>query len=220
MTPYYEHNGITIYHADCRDVLPALSGVDLVLTDPPYGKDTDTNYQRFSGGQRTNAALRQGRVWEAVHDDQKEFDPSHLLGFRRVILWGANNFAHRLPAGAWYIWVKKHPTLLGQFMSDAEVAWTNSGHGVFIFPHEWDGFNRATERGEFYHPTQKPIALMRWCIERTSLPIGSLVVDAYMGSGPTLLAAKQSGMKSIGIDIIEANCEIAARRLSQEVLAL
>lgn len=217
-SPYYQDEAVTIYHADCRDVLPTLGEVDLVLTDPPYGIANNTDYQRFTGGQRKNAALPQGRVWPAVHGDDTCFDPAPFLGYRRVILWGANCYADRLTPGAWFIWVKKHPTLLGKFMSDAEVAWANFGTGIFVFPHEWDGFNRASERGEHLHPTQKPVALMRWCIERAN-PTGD-ILDPYMGSGTTLRAAKDLGRKAIGIEIEEKYCEMAAKRMSQAVLAL
>ena len=86
-----------------------------------------------------------------------------------------------------------------------------------MFRHRWMGLVRETERGRHDHPTQKPVALMRWCIEKWSKP-GGLVTDPYMGSGPTLQAAKETHRRAIGIEIEERYCEIAAQRLSQEVL--
>lgn len=213
MTPYYQEDGITIYHGDCREVLPTLEKVDLVLTDPPYGTDNDCDYTRFSGGQRKNATLPQGRIWDAVHDDNQAFDPSFLLGFPNVVIWGANNFSDKLPPGALLVWDKKQAGLEGQFMSDAEVAWKKGGCGVFLFRHVWDGFNRASERGRHWHPTQKPVALLRWCL--SLFPKAQMVLDPFMGSGTTLRAAKDLGLSAIGIEIEEKYCAIAVERLRQ-----
>jgi site-specific DNA-methyltransferase (adenine-specific) len=216
LKPYYQDEYATIYHGDCREILPQLAPVDLVLTDPPYGTNNNCDYTRFSGGQRKNATLRQGRVWDSVSGDNEPFDPGFLLNFPNVVIWGANNFSDRLPAGAWLVWDKKHPGLEGKFMSDCEVAWKKGGCGVFLFRHVWDGFNRASEKGKHFHPTQKPVALFRWCL--SLFPKANTVLDPFMGSGTTLRAAKDLGLKSIGIEIEEQYCEIAAKRLLQEVL--
>jgi len=213
MRPYYEENGIVIYNADCRELLPLLSA-DLVLSDPPYGISNNCDYTRFSGGRR-KPTLKQGRVWQSVIGDDAPFDPTRLLGFPNVILWGANNFSNLLPGGSWLIWDKKQDGLEGKFMSDAEVAWKSSGHGVFLFRHRWNGFNRASARALHYHPTQKPVELMRWCL--SLFPKCKAVLDPYMGSGTTLRAAKDLGRKAIGIEISEQYCEIAAKRLAQSV---
>ena len=85
-------------------------------------------------------------------------------------------------------------------MSEAELAWTNLGKGVRIFRHRWFGLIRDSERGEHFHPTQKPVAMMRWIIEKWTR-IGDLVLDPYCGSGPTLLACAESGRGGIGIEI-------------------
>lgn len=213
MKPYYEENGIQIFHGDCREIVPSLASVDLVLTDPPYGTNNNCDYTRFSGGQRKNATLPQGRTWESVHADQQAFDPAPLLEYPNVIVWGANNFSDKLPAGAWLVWDKKQPGLEGKFMSDCEVAWKKGGCGVFLFRHVWDGFNRATERGSHMHPTQKPVALMKWCL--SFYPKARLVLDPFMGSGTTLRAAKDLGLRAIGIEINEAYCQVAVERLRQ-----
>lgn len=221
--PYYEHNGIAIVHADCREVLPllALESVDLVLTDPPYGDNHDTDYStQFSGGKlRKDGSEKPRYRYEPVEGDTEKFDPAPLLKVApRVILFGANRFSNRLPVGSLFVWDKRTPLGSKGVMSDAEVAWYNQGRGVYIFSHMWDGFNRASERHTNYHPTQKPVALMRWCILRARLPAGSLIIDPYMGSGPVLEAAKQLGYRAIGIDTVETYCFVAARRLQQEVL--
>jgi site-specific DNA-methyltransferase (adenine-specific) len=100
--------------------------------------------------------------------------------------------------------------------SDCELAWTSvSGGGVWKKDILWSGFRRALEVREHYHPTQKPIALMKWCLDIFSVGV---VLDPFMGSGTTLRAAKDLGRKAIGIEIEERYCEIAAKRLRQRVL--
>ena len=109
---------------------------------------------------------------------------------------------------------RKVDSAFGTFLSDAEVAWEKGGHGVYCYR---DTAYRAEKAGQASaHPTQKPVGLMRWCVARTE----GLVLDPYMGSGSTLVAAKSLGRKAIGIEIEERYCEIAATRCSQEVLGL
>jgi hypothetical protein len=132
-------------------------------------------------------------------------------------LWGVNHFAERVPRGTWLVWLKKPAARYGTFLSDAEVAWMKGGHGIYAREFQWEGLNRAEERGDHWHPTQKPVAIMRWCIEvgaDSTLPI----VDPFCGSGPTLQAAKSLQRSAIGIEIEERYCEIAAKRCRQEVL--
>jgi site-specific DNA-methyltransferase (adenine-specific) len=214
--PYYEHGGITIYHGDCREVLPDVwFGVDLLLTDPPYGINAVQRGRTFgtSNACETNEYI-------PVYDDDKPFNPSHLLTFPKVILWGGNHYAALLPSEpCWLTWDKRDGTKSNP-LADCELAWTNLGGPARLFSHRWMGMIRESERDKRMHPTQKPVALMRWCIAQTALRSQSLILDAYMGSGPTLVAAKESGHRAIGIEIEERYCEIAAKRLSQEVLPL
>lgn len=220
--PYYEHGGITIIHGDCRDVLPTLRGVDIVLADPPYGDDHDTDYTRFTGGKlRRDGSDKPRYHHAAVAGDDNAFNPHSLLciGIQQM-LFGANRYSDALPCGSWLIWDKRTPTGSKGVMSDAEVAWWSRGRGVYIYQHFWDGFNRESERGSRLHPTQKPVALMRWCLLRAKLKPGALVVDPYMGSGPVVQACKELGYRCIAIELVEEYCEIAARRLSQEVMEL
>ena len=206
--PYYERDGITIYHGDCREVLPTLGPVDLVLTDPPYG----IAHVALHG---SNGSKMWGK--ERVHGDGEAFDPAHLLHFPRLILWGANCYAPRLPESAgWIVW-NKSPLgpRKGFVYSHSELAWTNLMGHVENVDLLWEGADRQGEN--FLHPTQKPVGLMRQLIERFGGADG-VTLDPYMGSGTTLRAAKDLGHKAIGIEIEERYCEIAAKRLSQEVL--
>ena len=213
--PYYDRDGIRIFHARCEDVLPHVdpASVGLLLTDPPYGIDHDTDYRRFTKGAVA------GNAHQRIDSDAEPFDPAPLLRFPRAILFGANCFSDKLPTGSWIVWDKRSPGGGKNVMSDAEVAWFSHGHGVYIHSHAWDGFNRASERGAAYHPTQKPVALMRWIIERWTEP-GDLVLDPYMGSGPIAQACYELGRRYIGCEVVEDYCATAVKRLSQQVLPL
>jgi site-specific DNA-methyltransferase (adenine-specific) len=212
VTPYYSDDLVTIYHGDCREVLAELGtlAVDLVLTDPPYG----INFVSYKG--------------KRVHGDDEPFDPSWMVrDYQRLVIFGANYFAHLLPPGGWLIWSKRQDNRdLGQWAiaksSTAEVAWTNVHRRVEVYNYFWGGgpFLRSPEeRGNTSHPTLKPVSLMRWILGLASKQ-GDLILDPYMGSGPVARAAMDTGRRYIGIEIEERYCEIAANRCSQEVLGL
>jgi DNA modification methylase len=226
--PYYEHAGITIYHGDCLEVLPAIGHTigAFVLADPPYGTGLSFDYnQRFSPANEKwwkNSDRSQAIRHAPLIGDNQPFDPSHLLGHPRLVLFGANHYASRLPdSGGWIVWDKRggeRDVSAAEWpMSEAELAWTNLSNGVRMFRHTWFGLIRDSEPKEHYHPTQKPVALMRWILEKWNRD-RLLVLDPYCGSGPVLVAAKSLGMQAIGIEISEEYCARAARRLGQEVL--
>lgn len=198
MKPYYEHQGITIYHGDCRDVLPSLSKVDLVLTDPPYGLG-----ERMKGGSwGMQQKYEDMRRWDKRPSDDLILQITRSATFS--IVWGGNYFM--LPSSrCWLVWDKQNavPTC-----ADAELAWTNFDKPVKRFSHPVGSHSSG-------HPTEKPEKLIRWCILQS--PKTGLILDTFMGSGTTLRAAKDLGLKAIGIEIEEKYCEIAAKRLSQEV---
>lgn len=220
MTPYYQDAAVTIYHADCREILPTLDPNDiaLLLTDPPYGFNVRTTYASNGRGRLgSDPHAWRARDHAPVVGDHEPFDPTHLLRFKRCVLFGANHYSSRLPdSPSWLVWNRESGS---DDAADAELAWTNLGGTVRMFSHLWTGYRRASEIGVHVHPTQKPVALMRWIIERSTVP-GDLVLDPYMGSGPIERAAKDLGRKAIGIEIEERYCEIAARRMAQEVLAV
>ena len=226
MKPYYERDGIVIYHADCREVLPTLEtgSIDLVLTDPPYGKSERTERGKAGRG-RSPYAWSGANDFPPVHGDDEPFNPAHLLRFPRLILFGANYYAaHLPPSNSWLVWDKcaglvSKRTLGFNDNGDAELAWTNLGGPVRVLPHRWMGLIRDSEKEPHLHPTQKPVALMTALIRHYGTD-GGVILDPYMGSGPVLRAAKDLGRKAIGIEIEERYCEVAAKRLSQEVLAL
>ncbi len=215
--PYYEHAGITIYHGRSEDILPTLPKFDLLLTDPPYGIGMD--------GHRGDARDDGSKIRSAYPFKQwdKERPSERLLGLcmnaaRWHIIWGGNYFPSSLSASkSWLVWAKGQNGQLSQ--SDGELAYTNLDCALRIFTlhrtHLWQ------EKPQ--HPTQKPTALMKWCIEmagRIEEASGALrvssMVDPFAGSGSSLVAAKAFGIEAVGIDREESYCEIAAKRLSQE----
>lgn len=204
-----EHVGrATLYLGDCREMLDRfpLPGVALV-SDPPYG----IAHVKGAGGKGKHNV----RNIAPIFGDDEPFDPSPFLGFEHVILWGANHFAARLPHGRWMAWDKLAG--MGEFdsFSDVEFAWRNGRGKDRIFSHLWKGICQASEKDSRRdHPTQKPVALMRWCIEQ--LPKGyDTILDPFMGSGTTGVAAVQMGRTFIGIEREERYFEIACRRIEE-----
>lgn len=198
MKPYYDDGQITIYHADCREVLPHLESVDLVLTDPPYGIGLAANpfRQKF---ERSS--------WDDMPVDSDLLQACVNAG-THAIVWGGNYFG--LPAHQKFlIWDKGQPESFSSAM--CEQAWTN-------IPGPAKMFRRHVVSYEKFHPTQKPVELMRWCIGIAGE--AQTILDPFMGSGTTLRAAKDLGRRAIGIELEERYCEIAVRRLSQQVLPL
>ena len=217
MEPVYDVGGITIFHADCADVLPTIDPgtVDLLLTDPPYGIAWDTDYSGRGMGNLTSSS-----TWPTIDGDASPFDPTALLPFGRCVLFGANNYADQLPTSAgWIVW-DKDLGLNTSDLSDAELAWTNTTGGVRVFRHLWKGRLKDSERNaKRVHPTQKPVALMRWILEKWTEP-GDLILDPYMGSGPVARACADLGRRYIGIEIVDEYVDAAINRLGQMALSL
>jgi len=211
--PYYQDEWVTIYHGDCREILPQLPKVDLVLTDPPYGINLQTDYKSRKRGLSQIDYL-------PVYGDDKPFDPSHLLALDiDIVIFGAIYFADKLPvSNGWLIWDKRD-LFPPNDQADCELAWTNCVKGARLFRHRWSGYNRDSEREEHYHPTQKPVSLMRWCILQVDRWAGDkeMICDPYMGGGSVIRAAKDLNRKCIGVEIEEKYCEIAANRCRQMV---
>ena len=211
MKPYYQDDAVTIYNGDCRPMLSGLGKVGLVLSDPPYGSGLSVDYaERFKNSRPGNWWRNTDRTKQARHvaivGDDSPFDPSWLIAIpaEHRILWGANWYSDRLPdSGGWFVWDKRNGkrdvTESDWPMGEGELAWTDTGKAVRIFRHTWFGLIRDSEQGQHHHPTQKPVALMQWCIEMSKT--SGVILDPYMGSGTTLRAAKDLGRKAIGIEI-------------------
>ena len=225
--PYYDEDGVTIYHADARDVLPLINpdSVNLVLTDPPYGTNTRTDYHGSGRGKPSSRSTHVGRSriasansFPPVAGDNQPFDPRHLLRYSRLVLWGANHYADKLPASSsWLVWDRVSGD---SATADAELAWTNLGGTIRSYRYLWNGACRHGEKETHgWHPTQKPVSLMRWIIDRHTKP-GDLVLDPYMGSGPIARACLDLGRRYVGVELVEDYCRIAVTRLGQGVLDL
>lgn len=224
--PYYtEGKGdrrIVIYHGDCRKIVPELPAnrIGLVLTDPPWGNRTQCDSRRFSCSWWADSKRARVVSWPPIRGDTEPFDPQPLLKLRcPMILWGANHYADKLPvSGGWLVWDKRKGAegmaAKGWPLGEAELAWTNVIGATRVFRNLWSGLLRSSECGEFYHPTQKPVALMAWCLGFAA----GVACDPYMGSGSTLVAAKGENRGAVGIEIEESYCQTAATRLAQGVL--
>ena len=206
MKPYYDDGQITIYHGDCREILPTLEPVDLVLTDPPYGVHVD--YGAFQDTPENLKSLI-SETWP-------------LIRASGAVVLATTGVKH----------LSYYPT------PDWILCWyspSNPGCGPWGFctwqpiiaygqdPHrrtQPDGFWHVAQPYKNGHPCPKPLAVIRWLVARGTVASDTTILDPFMGSGTTLRAAKDLGRKAIGIEIEEKYCEIAVKRLAQEVLPL
>jgi hypothetical protein len=199
VTPYYSEDGITIYHADCRDVLPSVFA-ETVITDPPYG-----------------VGFR-GEHWDK---DVPEIAIALPSLFERVAIVMAPVAMFQFPPPRWVAcWARpasSSRSLLGGFNHWSPVLLYGDCKMRVDFK-SWHAIQHAYPTG-FGHPSPKPECLMSWLVDELSEP-GETILDPFMGSGTTLRAAKDLGRRAIGIEIEERYCEIAAKRLSQRVLPL
>lgn len=224
MKPYYEHAGIQIYHGDCREVLATNLKADLLCTDPPYGIGVS---RRAFGGGRIHGGrgfLRKGACYQAKDFGDSDWDDAPAAAeliatarasCRNAVIWGGNYF-NLPPSMRWLVWDKRND---GTSFADCELAWTNQRQAARIFRYRWNGMlQEHGGRGKElrHHPTMKPLPLMKWCIG--FFPEARSVLDPFMGSGSTLVAAKALGLTATGVEREEKYCETAAVRLSQEVL--
>lgn len=208
--PYYSDDLVTLYHGKCEDVLPFVK-FDEIVSDPPYG-------MKYEHGAR-KGGVRLGHDGHSIAGDDRPFDPSHLLAYgTRCLLWGGNHFADRLPASrGWLVWDKRDGRPAND-QSDVELAWTNFLTTARIHRQYWSGNVRSgREQAEGrLHVNQKPVALMHWCLDLMG-KVGT-VIDPYAGSGSTLIAARERGVRVIGIELEKENCDKIVRRLDQGVL--
>jgi len=197
--PYYQDSAVTIYHGDCMEIAPQLGRFDLLLTDPPYGIG-----KILHGGwsQRTR---------DTMYWDLKPVDIYPLIKLaKNAIVWGANYYQFR-PSRGWLVWVKRNAL---PSMANVELAWTSFDKNSKYF----DTTISSTNAERVQHPTQKPLALIKWCL----LYAGDVhtILDPFAGSGTTGRAAKDLNKTAVLIEKEERYCEIAALRMSQEVLPL
>lgn len=239
MTPYYEADGVTIYHGDCFDVLHDLSGIGAVVTDPPYSSggafrgdramqttskyvnsDTAAYRPEFAGDNRDQRSfLAWSSMW--LNASRKASVPGAVLA--SFIDWRQLPvLTDAVQAGGWTwrsiaTWWKPGCRMQkGRFSHSAEyVVYATNGPALDAAPGAQNVFACKVD-GDRDHIAQKPAEVMRWVLQ--VVPRGAVVLDPFMGSGSTLVAAKTHGSKAIGVEVDERYCEIAARRLAQGVL--
>ena len=209
---------MTIYHGDCREIMPELPKVDLVLTDPPYGIGEGSKKTQSRQRTSSSAALADQRDYGENAWDHAPIDWGLMSALLKcgqyACCWGGNYYPVP-PSSSWLIWDKENGD---NDFADCEMAWTNYGRSVRLKRHMWNGMLRVN-REQRFHPTQKPLDVMIWAIGLCP-KTPQTILDPFMGSGTTLRAAKDLNRKAIGIEAEEKYCEIAANRMRQEVLPL
>jgi DNA modification methylase len=190
--------GVTLYLGDCREILPTLGKVDAVVTDPPYGIGEDGGKFRGRSGQGHRVLPKMH--WDSNTPSAKTFDLIRSVSEQQIV-WGGNYFTDKLPPSkGWLYWQK----LMGGDFSDGELAWTSRDKAL----REFTICNKMHGKE---HPTQKPDELMKWCLEL--MPEAMTILDPFMGSGTTGVAAVKLGRKFIGIEIEPKYFDIAIRRI-------
>ena len=200
---------------DCLQVMPTLGRFDAVVTDPPYGIGADEEQRaaalaRIAAGGKSKA----GRGWKLYAETAWDKDrPSPeafaaiLDGSKEQIIWGGNYFADLLPPSMrWLAWDKGQRDFS---LADMELAWTSQQKAVRVFTY---GRGKAVQDGKV-HPTQKPLALMEWCLG--FLPDAKTILDPFMGSGTTLVACQRMGRHGTGIELDPDYFEIACKRVDE-----
>jgi site-specific DNA-methyltransferase (adenine-specific)/modification methylase len=197
-----------LYFGDCMDILPTLPKVDAVITDPPYGIN-----------ENSKKVASRGKL--AAPKDYGDFDwdkappPDYLIELIRIkaqyqAFFGGNYFTLP-PTSCWLVWDKLNGD---NDFADCELAWTNWPKAVRRLQWRWKGMIRQGNE-ERYHPTQKPLEVMKWVIDLC--PKAETILDPFMGSGTTGVAAIQMGRKFIGIERETKYFEIACKRIEQAV---
>lgn len=218
--PYFRDDAVAIYHADCRDILPKIPQVDLVLTDPPYG----INLGSHEGARETRPGLliRHG----GYEDTPTYFSEVVVPAIKLALSLALRSMIFCVPPSMWQL--PAPDAIGGMFIAGAvgrnRWGWSNLIHCLLYgcAPNLQNGARPTAMAGnataeQTGHPTTKPLVWLRWATALGSAE-GDTILDPFMGSGTTLRAAKDLGRYAIGIEIEEKYCEIAKRRMAQGVL--
>jgi DNA modification methylase len=212
--PAYNQDGIVIFCEDCAMVLPFLPRFDLLLTDPPYGIGENSKRNASRGTSSEIWKRGKSRDYGDFNWDDEPISNELLQGMiglcENAIVFGGNYYPLQ-PASCWLVWDKENT---GDF-ADGEMAWTNMHKAMRIIRHQWNGFIRVGHEDR-YHPTQKPCAVIAWCIDQAGTP--RTILDPFMGSGTTLIAARNKGIAAVGIERERKYVDAAIARLAQQTL--
>jgi DNA modification methylase len=219
-----EHRLMCGDSTDKGDVDRLMDGqkADMVFTDPPYGIAVATNYGEQLESKVTIHRPHRPKNYRPVHGDSEEYDPTSVLEFfkqtEEIFLWGANNYAHRLPSSGehgWMVWDKKiteNGTVT--LSSDFEICWSKAVHKYAMIKILWSGpygHDKKNDGPRRVHPTQKPVKLAETFIERWGGKT-KLLVDLFLGSGSTLIACEKTGRKCFGMEIDPHYCSVIINR--------
>lgn len=200
-----------LYLGDCMDVLPSIGKVSAVITDPPYGINMDKGTRGGGVDGFGKNIKRKPKAYDGGWDDKRplpEVFAALLSASDKAIIWGGNYFSDLLPVSSKWLWWDKLQTMPSY--SDGELAWTSlPGASTKKFVYNGSGLH-AKEKDRF-HPTQKPVELMRWCLSH--LPGASTILDPFMGSGTTGVACVKSGLSFVGIERDPHYFDIACERI-------
>ena len=205
MTKTVEIGDCTLHLGDCREILPELPKVDAVVTDPPYG------IGEAAGKNRSRGALATAKDYGWSEWDNCTAEDAVDMAIDKAkwsIVFGGNYY-NLPPTSCLLVWDKLNGA---SDFADCEIAWTNLPKAVRLLRFLWNGMLRG-EKGERVHATQKPINVMKWCIEHLPPP-NQTILDPFMGSGTTGVAAVKLGRKFIGIEIEPKYFDIACKRIS------
>ena len=221
----------TLYRGDCLELLAAgLLQCDALVADPPYGigfkhsghASKPEDHVDATGGRRKAGGATAHSKTTKIHGDDKPFDLLPWLYAEKMLFWGADHFRAQLPTGGSLLcWDKSLGRGPNDSFCDAEYAWTNVIRiSRNVHRQLWKGFcgsgaDRTGKGKPRYHVSQKPRELMRWCIESLKLAPDSLILDPFMGSGSTGIAALSLGHRFVGCEIDEGHFEIACKRLTE-----
>lgn len=206
----------TVICADSLEVLRSMpdKSVDLLLTDPPYGINIAKN--GTVGGEHLAKTKWYGvQEWDSTIPSKEHFKEMFRVSKNQIIFGGNYLTEYLRPSSCWVIWDKYNS---GNF-ADAEMAWTSFDRATRLFKWRWNGMlqEQMKWKEKRYHPTQKPVPLFRWILERFSSE-GDIVLDPFLGSGTTAVACKQLGRRYIGIERESHYCDVARKRLTQSNL--
>lgn len=198
---------VTLYLGDSREVLPYVGNVDALVTDPPYG------IKEASGKNKTRSNMAVAKDYGTDSWDDATEDDLISLAISKAqssIVFGGNYY-YLPPSSCWLVWDKMNT---GDF-ADCELAWTNLKKAVRKISHRWNGMIREGNE-ERFHPTQKPLKVMEWCIYQ--LPDEAhIIIDPFMGSGTTGVASVRLGRRFVGIEKEPRYFEIAKRRIMESL---
>lgn len=214
----------TLYHADGTAMLDMLRAhkPDAVIMDPPYGlKLHNVGYKRGDSGAAYSGRVQAARGDVRIAGDDVGADLAPWLqDWPQVLLWGADHLRAQLPAGGRLLaWDKLAGRESWDSFTDVEFGWHSEKGAARIVSYLWKGLACAKTHGDTGwrdHPMQKPIRVMEWCIEQCRLEPGATILDPYMGSGTTAIAAFKRRMKFVGVEIDRRWFDVAVERIKRQ----